>query len=315
METLETFARRVTENVSKVIVGKELIIEKILASMLSDGHVLLNDVPGVGKTMLARALATSTGLSFNRIQCTPDLLPSDITGLNILDTKQNEFVFKKGPLFTDLLLADEINRATPRTQSALLQAMAERQVTVDGTTYPLSKHFFVIATQNPVEFEGTFPLPEAQLDRFAICVSLGYLEKTEEMQMLRRLEKMHPIDSLQPVCDESELAHAKEMVKQVYIDDSILEYIVRIVSRTRGHEDIALGASPRGAIALMEISKALAALRGREYVLPDDVKEIVIDTLAHRIILRPEARLMRKTKQQIIEEILKTEEAPIKSET
>lgn len=315
METLETFARRVIENVSKVIVGKESIIEKILASMLSDGHVLLNDVPGVGKTMLARALAISTGLNFNRIQCTPDLLPSDITGLNILDTKKNEFVFKKGPLFTDLLLADEINRATPRTQSALLQAMAERQVTVDGTTYPLSKHFFVIATQNPVEFEGTFPLPEAQLDRFAICVSVGYLEKTEEMQMLRRLEKLHPIDSLQPICDESELDHAKEIVKQVYIDDSILDYIVRIVSRTRNHEDIALGASPRGAIALMEISKALAALRGREYVLPDDVKEIVIDTLAHRIILRPEARLMRKTKQQIIEEILKTEEAPIKSET
>ncbi|MEJ5229606.1 MAG: MoxR family ATPase [Pseudothermotoga sp.] len=315
METLETFARRVIENVSKVIVGKESIIEKILASMLSDGHVLLNDVPGVGKTMLARALAVSTGLNFNRIQCTPDLLPSDITGLNILDTKKNEFVFKKGPLFTDLLLADEINRATPRTQSALLQAMAERQVTVDGTTYPLSKHFFVIATQNPVEFEGTFPLPEAQLDRFAICLSVGYLEKTEEMQMLRRLEKLHPIDSLQPICDESELDHAKEIVKQVYIDDSILDYIVRIVSRTRNHEDIALGASPRGAIALMEISKALAALRGREYVLPDDVKEIVIDTLAHRIILRPEARLMRKTKQQIIEEILKTEEAPIKSET
>ncbi len=315
MATLEEFARKIIENVSKVIVAKETVVEKILASMLSDGHVLLNDVPGVGKTMLARALSISVGLDFNRIQCTPDLLPSDITGLNILDTKHNEFVFKKGPVFTDILLADEINRATPRTQSALLQAMAERQVTVDGITYPLSRHFFVIATQNPVEFEGTFPLPEAQLDRFAICVSIGYLSKESEMEMLRRLEKTHPIDSLKPVCDSQELDQAKQAVKQIYIDDSILDYIIRIVSRTREHEDIALGSSSRGAIALMEVSKALAGLRGREYVLPDDVKEIAIDTLAHRIILKPEARLMRKTKQEILNQILQMEEAPIKSET
>ncbi len=199
MANLEEFKRKITENVSKVIVGKQVVVERILASMLSDGHVLLNDVPGVGKTMLARALSISVGLDFNRIQCTPDLLPSDITGLNILDTKHNEFVFKKGPVFTDILLADEINRATPRTQSALLQAMAERQVTVDGITHSLSRHFFVIATQNPVEFEGTFPLPEAQLDRFTICVSLGYLDKDNEMKMLRKLEKTHPIDSLKPV--------------------------------------------------------------------------------------------------------------------
>ncbi|HEY8542061.1 MAG TPA: MoxR family ATPase, partial [Pseudothermotoga sp.] len=229
--------------------------------------------------------------------------------------RHNEFVFKKGPIFTDILLADEINRATPRTQSALLQAMAEKQVTVDGTTYSLSRHFFVIATQNPVEFEGTFPLPEAQLDRFAICVSLGYLDRDDEMKMLRKLEKIHPIDSLEPVCDKQELDEAKQNVKQIYIDDSILDYIIRIVSRTREHEDIALGASPRGAIALMEISRSLAGLRGRDYVLPDDVKEIVIDTLAHRIILKPEARLMRKTKQEILNHILQTEEAPIKSET
>lgn len=315
MAILENFARKIIENVSKVIVGKETVVEKILASMLSDGHVLLNDVPGVGKTMLARALSVSVGLSFNRVQCTPDLLPSDITGLNILDVRHNEFVFKKGPIFTDILLADEINRATPRTQSALLQAMAEKQVTVDGTTYSLSRHFFVIATQNPVEFEGTFPLPEAQLDRFAICVSLGYLDRNDEMRMLRKLEKIHPIDSLEPVCDKQELDEAKQNVKQIYIDDSILDYIIRIVSRTREHEDIALGASPRGAIALMEISRSLAGLRGRDYVLPDDVKEIVIDTLAHRIILKPEARLMRKTKQEILNHILQTEEAPIKSET
>ncbi len=314
MADLEEFKRKIVANVSKVIVGKESIIEKMLACMLSNGHLLLNDVPGVGKTMLARSLAVSTGLEFNRIQCTPDLLPSDITGLNILDTRRNEFVFKKGPVFTDILLADEINRATPRTQSALLQSMAERQVTVDGITHHLSKHFFVIATQNPVEFEGTFPLPEAQLDRFSICLSVGYLSREDEMKMLRKLEKEHPIDSLEAVCDQSELERAKEAIKRVYIDDSVIDYIIRLVSRTREHEDIALGSSPRGAIALMKISRALAALRGRDYVLPDDVKTIVIDTLAHRIILRPEARLMRKTKQEILEYILQTEEAPIKSE-
>lgn len=315
MADLEEFKRKIITNVSRVIVGKEEVIEKMLACLLSNGHVLLNDVPGVGKTMLARSLAVSIGLEFNRIQCTPDLLPSDVTGLNILDTRRNEFTFKKGPVFTDILLADEINRATPRTQSALLQSMAERQVTVDGITHQLSKHFFVIATQNPVEFEGTFPLPEAQLDRFSICISVGYLSKEDEMKMLRKLEKEHPIDSLKPVCDQDELNQAKETIKKVYIDDSIIDYIIRIVSRTREHEDIALGSSPRGAIALMETSRALAALRGRDYVLPDDVKMIVTDTLAHRIILKPEARLMRKTKQEILQHILQTEEAPIKSET
>lgn len=315
MADLEKFKRKIITNVSRVIVGKEEVIEKMLACLLSNGHVLLNDVPGVGKTMLARSLAVSIGLEFNRIQCTPDLLPSDVTGLNILDTRRNEFTFKKGPVFTDILLADEINRATPRTQSALLQSMAERQVTVDGITHQLSKHFFVIATQNPVEFEGTFPLPEAQLDRFSICISVGYLSKEDEMKMLRKLEKEHPIDSLKPVCDQDELNQAKETIKKVYIDDSIIDYIIRIVSRTREHEDIALGSSPRGAIALMETSRALAALRGRDYVLPDDVKMIVTDTLAHRIILKPEARLMRKTKQEILQHILQTEEAPIKSET
>ncbi|AEH51641.1 AAA family ATPase [Pseudothermotoga thermarum] len=314
MATLEKFARKIIENVSKVIVGKEDVIKKILAAMLSDGHVLLNDVPGVGKTMLARSLAASINLSFNRIQCTPDLLPSDVTGLNILDTKQNEFVFKKGPIFTDIILVDEINRATPRTQSALLQAMAEKQVTVDGVTYHLSPHFFVIATQNPIEFEGTFPLPEAQLDRFAICLSVGYPEKDQEIEMLKRLKKVHPIETIGPVCDVQELQQAKEEVKNVYVDESILDYIIRIVKRTRNHEDLALGASPRGAIALMQLSRAIAAMNGRNYVLPDDVKSIAIDVLAHRIILKPEARLMRKTKQDVLNEILQTEEAPVKGE-
>ncbi len=315
MKNLEKIARRIVDNVSNVIVGKEDVIKKVLAAMLSDGHVLLNDVPGVGKTMLARALAASIHLSFNRIQCTPDLLPSDITGLNILDTKKNEFVFRKGPIFTDILLVDEINRATPRTQSALLQAMAERQVTVDGVTYHLSQHFFVIATQNPVEFEGTFPLPEAQLDRFAICLSIGYPEKEQEVEMLKRVKKVHPIQTISPVCTVEELEAAKEETKNVYVDDSILDYITRIIVRTRTHEDLVLGASPRGAIALMQLSRAIAGMNGRDFVLPDDVKSITIDVLSHRIILRPEARLMRKTKQAVLEEILQTEEAPVKSAT
>ncbi len=315
MKNLEKIARRIVDNVSNVIVGKEDVIKKVLAAMLSDGHVLLNDVPGVGKTMLARALAASIHLSFNRIQCTPDLLPSDITGLNILDTKKNEFVFRKGPIFTDILLVDEINRATPRTQSALLQAMAERQVTVDGVTYHLSQHFFVIATQNPVEFEGTFPLPEAQLDRFAICLSIGYPEKEQEVEMLKRVKKVHPIQAISPVCTVEELEAAKEETKNVYVDDSILDYITRIIVRTRTHEDLVLGASPRGAIALMQLSRAIAGMNGRDFVLPDDVKSITIDVLSHRIILRPEARLMRKTKQAVLEEILQTEEAPVKSAT
>ncbi|GAB4307448.1 MAG: MoxR family ATPase [Pseudothermotoga elfii] len=311
---MEVFAKKVITNISRVIVGKEKVVEKILATMLSGGHVLLNDVPGVGKTMLARALAISTGLSFNRIQATPDLLPSDVTGLNVLDTKLNEFVFRKGPVFTDILLVDEINRTTPRTQSALLQAMAEKQVTVDGITYQLSEHFFVIATQNPVEFEATFPLPEAQLDRFSICLSIGYLDKSQEIEMLKKQEMSHPIENIKPVSNLTELEEAKKKTKEIYIDDSILDYIVRIVERTRNHDDLALGASPRGAISLMNISRGLAALRGREYVLPDDIKELSVDVLAHRIVLKPEARLMKKTKQEILNEILNTEEAPIKSE-
>ncbi|MBC7122660.1 MAG: MoxR family ATPase, partial [Pseudothermotoga sp.] len=224
-----------------------------------------------------------------------------------------QFSFKKGPIFTDILLVDEINRATPRTQSALLQAMAEKQVSLDGVTYQLSEHFFVVATQNPVEFEGTFPLPEAQLDRFAICVSLGYVTKEQEIELLKRLQRSHPIESLEPVCDPKELSIMKELVKDVYVDDSIMDYVVRIVMRTRNHPDVALGASPRASIALVHLSRALAAMEGRDFVLPDDVKSIAIDVLAHRLILKPEARLMRKTKFDIIQEILNSEEAPIKA--
>ncbi|WP_448536307.1 AAA family ATPase [Pseudothermotoga sp.] len=312
MKQIADFAERVLKNVSRVIVGKDEVIKKILAAFLSSAHVLINDVPGVGKTMLARSFAISLGLNFNRVQCTPDLTPSDITGFNVLDPRTGQFSFKKGVLFTDVLLVDEINRATPRTQSALLQAMAEKQVSIDGVTHQLSEHFFVIATQNPVEFEGTFPLPEAQLDRFAICLSLGYLEKEQEMELLKRLQKAHPIESLEPVCEAGELARMKELVKDVYVDESVMDYAVRIVARTRSHPDVALGASPRGSIALVHLSRALAAMSERNFVLPDDVKSIALDVLAHRLILKPEARLMRKTKQDIVGEILNSEEAPIR---
>ncbi|AJC73483.1 magnesium chelatase [Pseudothermotoga hypogea DSM 11164 = NBRC 106472] len=312
MKQVADFAERVLKNVSRVIVGKDEVIKKILAAFLSSAHVLINDVPGVGKTMLARSFAISLGLNFSRVQCTPDLTPSDITGFNVLDPRTGQFSFKKGVLFTDVLLVDEINRATPRTQSALLQAMAEKQVSIDGVTYQLSEHFFVIATQNPVEFEGTFPLPEAQLDRFAICLSLGYLERDQEIELLRRLERSHPIESLEPVCEAGELSRMKELVKEVYVDDSVMDYAVRIVARTRTHPDVALGSSPRGSIALVHLSRALAAMSERNFVLPDDVKSIALDVLAHRLILKPEARLMRKTKQEIVEEILNSEEAPIR---
>ena len=312
MKQVADFAERVLKNVSRVIVGKDEVIKKMLAAFLSSAHVLINDVPGVGKTMLARSFAISLGLNFNRVQCTPDLTPSDITGFNVLDPRTGQFSFKKGVLFADVLLVDEINRATPRTQSALLQAMAENQVSIDGMTYQLSEHFFVIATQNPVEFEGTFPLPEAQLDRFAICLSLGYLEKGQEIQLLKRLQKAHPIESLEPVCEPDELSRMKEFVKEVYVDDSVMDYAVRIVARTRSHPDVALGASPRGTIALVHLSRALAAMSERNFVLPDDVKSIALDVLAHRLILKPEARLMRKSKKEIVEEILNSEEAPIR---
>jgi len=312
MKQVADFAERVLKNVSRVIVGKDEVIKKMLAAFLSSAHVLINDVPGVGKTMLARSFAISLGLNFNRVQCTPDLTPSDITGFNVLDPRTGQFSFKKGVLFADVLLVDEINRATPRTQSALLQAMAEKQVSIDGMTYQLSEHFFVIATQNPVEFEGTFPLPEAQLDRFAICLSLGYLEKGQEIQLLKRLQKAHPIESLEPVCEPDELSRMKEFVKEVYVDDSVMDYAVRIVARTRSHPDVALGASPRGTIALVHLSRALAAMSERNFVLPDDVKSIALDVLAHRLILKPEARLMRKSKKEIVEEILNSEEAPIR---
>lgn len=311
MKEVEEFGQKVLGNVSKVIVGKDEVIQKLLAVMISGGHVLLNDVPGVGKTMLARSLAISLGLEFKRIQCTPDLLPTDITGLNVLDMRTKEFVFRPGPIFTDILLADEVNRTTPRTQSALLEAMAEKQVTIDGKTYPLNDCFFVIATQNPVEFEGTFSLPEAQLDRFSICLSMGYPDKEQEIKMLEGMQKVHPIESIKPVTEAVELSKVRELVKTVRIDQSILEYIIAIINATREHSDLLLGSSPRGSIALMEISRGLAALAGRDFVIPDDIKKIAIEVLSHRIMLKPEARLMKRTPEEIIREILNRVEVPL----
>jgi MoxR-like ATPase len=301
---IPSFARQVTENVERVIVGKSSVIELLLVALLCDGHVLLEDVPGVGKTMLARALAVSLGVSFKRLQCTPDLLPNDVTGVSVFNQQTRQFEFIPGPAFANILLADEINRATPRTQSALLEAMGERQVTVDGVTRPLARPFMVLATQNPVEYEGTFPLPEAQLDRFLLKLSLGYLAIEEEKDLLLHLRRRHPIETLEAVTDGNQILPLAEQIWDVHVDDTVRDYIVRLVQATRQHPDLMLGASPRGSLALFKTSQALAALRGRAYVLPDDVKLLGPLALAHRCIVRPESALRGHTSALIIAEIL-----------
>jgi len=295
---------RVINNIEKVIKGKREAIEVVVAALLAKGHVLMEDVPGVGKTMLARALAISLGVDFRRVQFTPDLLPTDLTGLYIYDRKKEDFVFKKGPVFTDVLLADEINRATPRTQSALLEAMAEGQVTVDGITHKLSERFFVIATQNPIEYEGTFPLPEAQLDRFMICVKMGYPDEEAEIQMLTSQEKEHPISQLEPVMNPDELSELQKKVRNVFVSDEVKKYIVDIASATRNHPSLLLGMSPRGSIALMHFSMALAFMDGRDFVLPDDVKRAAVYVIPHRVIQSAESKLKREKKEDIVREIL-----------
>jgi MoxR-like ATPase len=304
MNPIQTFAEQVTANVEKVIVGKRSAIEMALVALLCDGHVLIEDVPGVGKTMLARALAASLGLSFKRLQCTPDLLPNDITGVSVLNQKTGEFEFRPGPAFAHVLLADEINRATPRTQSALLEAMGERQVTVDGVTYPLERPFIVLATQNPIEYEGTFPLPEAQLDRFLMRLSVGYPDAAEEGRILRRLQREHPIESLGQVVEGAKLPDLARQAWEVHVDDTVESYVVQLVQATREHPDLALGASPRGSLALFKTAQALAALQGRDYVLPDDVKRMAPLTLTHRLLLKPESALRGRTSAQIVQEIL-----------
>jgi MoxR-like ATPase len=306
MKQIEQFAQTLIGNVEKVIIGKRPVLEVMVVSLLCEGHVLLEDVPGTGKTMLARSVAASLGLEFKRLQCTPDLLPSDVTGVSVYDRGQNGFTFIPGPAFTNVLLADEINRATPRTQSALLECMAERQITADGVTRALRQPFLVLATQNPIEYEGTFPLPEAQLDRFFVKLALGYLDEAGEEQMLQNLGRQHPIDSIGQVVDGEMLAPLARAVWDIHIDHTVRQYIVRLVLATRAAGDLALGASPRGTLALYRASQALAAVRGRDHVLPDDVKELAQPVLAHRCLLRPDSALRGQTVQQIIAGILES---------
>jgi MoxR-like ATPase len=304
MENVQRFVIPMIENVEQVIVGKRQAIEFLLVAMLCEGHVLLEDVPGSGKTMLARSIATSLGILFKRIQCTPDLLPNDITGVSIFNQKSGEFEFRPGPIFVNVLLADEINRATPRTQAALLEAMQEQQVTVDGITHDLPRPFLVLATQNPVEYEGTFPLPEAQLDRFLMRLSLGYPARQDERRILTNLWREHPITKLGQVVDGGDILSLQKRIWDVHVDDTLQEYVVALAEATRTHPDLALGASPRGSLALFKSAQAYAAIRGRDYVLPEDIKTLVPLTLAHRLILKPEAELRGRTSLTILEDVL-----------
>jgi MoxR-like ATPase len=310
MSQVTPTAKKIIANIEKVVIGKRQEIILALVAYLSEGHILLEDVPGVAKTMLARALAASVGCSFKRVQCTPDLLPNDITGASIFNPKTTEFEFRAGPLFAQIVLADEINRTTPRTQAALLEAMAERRVTVDGETYVLEPPFLVIATQNPIDHEGTFPLPEAQLDRFLVRLSLGYPSKEEEGKMLELLRHEHPIDKLEAVVSAADVIACQQAVREVYVDPKVRDYIVELVGNTREHDDLALGGSPRASIALCRASQALAAIRGHDFVLPDDVKRMAAPVLCHRLILRPESRLRKVTSANVVNEVLAETSVP-----
>jgi len=301
---------RLTQNVEKVIVGKSAEVQLIVVGLLCQGHLLIEDVPGVGKTVLAKALARSVGTSFNRIQFTPDMLPSDVTGVSIFNQQTRDFEFRPGPIMAQVVLTDEINRATPKTQAALLEAMEERQITVDGVTRPLPSPFMVLATQNPIEYEGTFPLPEAQLDRFLLRLSLGYPSATDEVRVLERQQYAHPVDSLEQVVAVDELLTAQKAVRAIYVDGLIKTYIVELVGRTRKHPDVYLGASPRGSLAVFRTAQARAALLGRDFVIPDDVKALAEAALAHRIIVGPAARIKDVTARSVVQEILKTVAVP-----
>nr|HID12961.1 MoxR family ATPase [Anaerolineae bacterium] len=310
MREVQAVAEPLIENIERVIIGKREVIELVTIGLLSQGHILIEDVPGVGKTMLARALAKSLGCTFRRIQFTPDMLPSDVTGVSIFNQKTREFEFRPGPIMAQVVLTDEINRATPKTQAALLEAMQELQITVDGITYPLPHPFLVLATQNPIEYEGTFPLPEAQLDRFLMRIRLGYPDPDDEIAILDSQQYVHPLTQIEQVVDVEELTAAQERVKDVYVDPLIKRYIVGIITQTRRHPDIYLGASPRGSLALYRTGQARAAVLGRDYVIPDDIKALATPTLAHRLIVSPSARLKDVTGEAVMREILATVSVP-----
>jgi MoxR-like ATPase len=307
-------AEKIITNVSKVIVGKRKISELTMVALLCEGNVLIEDVPGVGKTMLAKAVSKSLGCSFHRIQCTPDLLPSDVTGVQFYNQKTGAFEFHPGPIMTNILLVDEINRATPRTQSALLEAMQEQQITVDMTTVHLPRPFLLMATQNPIELEGTFPLPEAQLDRFMLRLKLGYPDAEEEGTILFRFQEENPLDKLEAVTDAPTLLTLQKICRKIFVEDTIRNYIVAIVRATRSHPDIKMGASPRASLGLHQAAQTLAAIRGRNYVIPDDVKYLAVHTLAHRTIGKTEARLKGHTPEEAVADILVKMPVPVEDE-
>jgi MoxR-like ATPase len=304
MPDVQSIANQIVENVERVIVGKKSPVQLTVLGLLCQGHILIEDVPGVGKTVLAKSLSKSVGCDFQRIQFTPDMLPSDVTGVSVFNQKTYEFEFRPGPIHSQIVLVDEINRATPKTQSALLEAMEERQVTVDGATYPLGPPFMVLATQNPIEYEGTFPLPEAQLDRFLLRIRLGYASREEEMEILDRQRLAHPIEGITQVVSVEELLEAQDAIKNIYVDELVKSYMVDLVRETRDHPDVYLGSSSRGALALYRLGQARAAMFGRDYVLPDDVKQLAPAALGHRIIVGPAARIKDVEPEEIVQDIL-----------
>ena len=308
-DSARELAQKIIENIEKVIVGKSRAVELGVIALMCEGHALIEDVPGVGKTMLARSIARSVGASFKRIQFTPDLLPTDVTGVSIYNQQSGEFEFREGPIIAQMVLADEVNRATPKTQSAMLEAMDERQVTVEGVTHSVPSPFMVLATQNPVEYEGTFPLPEAQLDRFILTISLGYPTIEEELEIIERQQMAHPIESLESVATAQEVIDLQRAIRAIYVDDLVKEYIVNMTGATRSHPDISLGASPRASLAMYRGGQAIALIRGRDFVLPDDVKDLAPPMLSHRMIVSPAARMRGVSSSEVVETIL--EQTPV----